>query len=489
MVKNSFLGAIMILRLFVAACLSISTSSVAAADAWSQWAAIENPPGVLYTGCSVEIIKSSDSRHHIFMIDTVHNRLWHKYREKRKIRKPECTRKPVSKDNYYKLRRLACDPLIWGKKKSAPPDFCDEINTEQEPFWVKCTLEAYQESSVWSNWESVGKWDIPEANMQKLAFRKDMAVAENADGLLQIFIIDYMSQIWTVRQISSHYGWGTWDYFDQPPSSAGIRDIVASANEDRRPEIFVTTVDNVIFHRSQIAAGGAWEDWESLGMIPPPPADPSETVIGQISLIFKEQNGKLSLIAFSGIQADFIARFGYGYLWLKSQKVPGGIWESGWNPIEIYSYGNTYPPLRAITNIDGRVELWNIARGPSGQFVLIFKRQLAQNTNAWSNWNKIEPLPYNLQRSHQDQPLVTGTRAGDKRISIFVKSQDHRIWYSRQVKPGAELGEWQVLDEILPNIFVDKIYAFPNEYGLEEVFAVSRPFSSDPYVWRINRKN
>lgn len=480
----------MILRLFLAACLFISSSAVATADSWSQWTAIENPPGVLHSGCSVEIIKGSDGRLHIFMIDTEHNRLWHKYREKRQIRKPECTRKPVSKDNYNELRRVACDPLIWDRKNSAPPDFCDEINTEQEPFWITCTLAAYRTEPVWSNWEAVGKWDIPEADMQKLAFRIDMAAFENTDGRLEIFLIDSMSQIWNVRQISSYSEWGTWDYFEQPPSSAGVRDIAAGYNVDKRPEIFVTTYDNEIFHTSQIPAGGGWEDWESLGVIPPPIPDPSEAVVGRISLIFKDQNGRLSVIAFSGMEALFVARFGYGQLWLKSQQTPGGIWESQWHPLELYGYGNTYPPLRAISNIDGRVELWNIARGrPNGQFDLIFKRQSAPNTNTWANWNKIEPLPYNLQRSHQEQPLVTGTRASDKRISVFVKSQDNKIWYSRQVKPGAELKEWQALDEIMPYIFVDKIYAFPNESGLEEVFAFSRPFSSDPYIWWINRKN
>jgi hypothetical protein len=103
----------------------------------------------------------------------------------------------------------------------------------------------------WSSWANLGGNNAVTAP----------ALGVNHDGRLEVFVTTSSGALEHIAQKSPNGGWGNWASFGGRGRSAPA----VGRNEDGRLEVFVTTDSNAVEHIWQTSAGGGWSDWSNLG--------------------------------------------------------------------------------------------------------------------------------------------------------------------------------------------------------------------------------
>ncbi|NML13645.1 C1 family peptidase [Azohydromonas caseinilytica] len=259
------------------------------------------------------------------------------------------------------------------------------IDTSYGPYGaVGASIE---QQGAWSGWASEGG-----------VLTSDIAVDNNADGRLEVFVRGTDGAVWHKWQVAPNSGWSGW------ASEGGVitSNIAVGRNADGRLEVFVRGTDNALWHKWQVAPNSTWSGWASEGGV-------------LTSNITVDRNADGRLEAF--------VRGTDGALWHKWQVAPNGTW-SGWA-----SEGGVLTSDIAVgRNADGRLELF--VRGTDN--ALWHKWQVAPN-GTWSGW------------ASEGGVLTSGIAVGrnaDGRLEVFVRGTDGALWHKWQVAPNGTWSGW-----------------------------------------------
>ncbi len=118
----------------------------------------------------------------------------------------------------------------------------------------------------WANWASLG---MPGTLLTPFA------VGTNQDGRLQVFVcgvIDNVSQLLTIEQITAGGAWSTWARFVNPSDfdlQADTPPLKVAVNQDGRLEVLIGTLNGEIWHKWQnVASSDDWSNWSKRALRP-----------------------------------------------------------------------------------------------------------------------------------------------------------------------------------------------------------------------------
>jgi hypothetical protein len=474
---------IKILTLTIILLFGCSILIAGAGEDWSNWYNIENPFGASWIDRDyVKVISDRNGNINLFVLDPVEKRVWHKSLAERQFYAYECEKVMVSESIFKRLKKYACDPLYWSEKEDSKPEICKEDYWDKEGgrFWQRCYLSPDQKRPLWSEWDSIGEWNTDKSSINSF---NGLEVAINREGEIEIFTKDDLGQIWHLKQITLEGKWGNWEIFGIPTGATAINSTISiGKNRDGRLKLFVSDVNDIIWEISQITPSGKWGTWNSLGT--PAVTDPiAESIPGL--LILENKDGRLELLAFSGVPADY--RFFYTYPWAISQKTPNGKWES-WkkfgSPHFIY-----YPLVAHTRNENGKLEVFSMTKSPETGRIAVQHREQVSANGGWNDWKFFVQTPFEFHIDHSERPNLAVTRRGDGKSSFFVNSQKNEIWNVTQITPSGSYGKWQSLGSppIVGYWFVQIILAITNRKGNEEVITICSDGISYS-IWHTRRE-
>lgn len=249
-----------------------------------------------------------------------------------------------------------------------------------------------QPSYLWSAWTSLSNPDGVHFNG---SFGPSISVVQNADGRLEVFVVDDQWNIWHIWQAVANANWvEEWSNLGKPASPADSYSVTVAPNEINELEAFVMNVDTgEIFSRSQTEPNGGWEDgWTSLGI------PPVNSVFSPLVRDFKvaAPNGTLSF--------QVIALGVDGNLWRnqRSRFIEGGTW-TGWTMISQGPAGTSLGWLPVIReNQDRRLELLGL--DPSGDNLWhTWQSSVDEWSGSWANFGVPAAGTDNAYDMHLDQ--------------------------------------------------------------------------------------
>jgi hypothetical protein len=274
------------------------------------------------------------------------------------------------------------------------------------PYPMPCETPCLPVGSGPNNWYSLGGW-----------LTSDVAVGQNADGRLEVFMRGTDGGLHHKWQLSPGGvwpdTWSNWNSLDQPsvplPVSRGLIGKPAVArNADGRLEVFVRASDSMLWHKYQLSPGGAWSDWSPLEV-----ELKSDPVVGQ------NADGRLQVF-WRGTD---------GALHHKWQLSPGGGWFGGQASLGGGLIGNPAVGL----NVDGRLDVF--VQGTNGVPYHIW--QLSAGSYSWSGFT---PLDGRVKGS----PAVG--RNSDGRLALFVRGTNDELYHKSQLVPGGNWSGWETLN-------------------------------------------
>jgi hypothetical protein len=131
-------------------------------------------------------------------------------------------------------------------------------------------------------------------------------MVNNANGLLQVFLLANDQRIWTINQSN----WSAWSALGSPMASITNGAPFVGVNADGRIEVFVTASDGGIHHIYQTAPSGGWSSWSQLQ------APVSGVQFLGLGAVANNRDGRFQLFF---VGSD-------GALWTLPQSVPSGGW-------------------------------------------------------------------------------------------------------------------------------------------------------------------
>ena len=232
-----------------------------------------------------------------------------------------------------------------------------------------------------------------------------IAVVENFDGRLQVFVRGSDNSLGTIAQATPDNGWANWE------NLGGVLggNPVAVVNPDGRLQVFALSASNAIMTKTQIAPNGSWSAWQVLtGTVI---SDPAVAVDG---------NGDLGMVA---VGSDHT-------LWVNSETSPGGSW-SGWSSLGGGILNN--PAL--IANQDGRLQAFVIGMDNG-----VWTNAQMSPGGSWSGWTS-------LGGNFSGDPVVIMNQDG--RIQVFGTGTDDGLWTAAQTTPGGGFSGFSSLGGII----------------------------------------
>ena len=272
----------------------------------------------------------------------------------------------------------------------------------------------------------------------------DPAVAQNADGRLEVFIVgldpnsldnrhtERLYHIWQTAPNQKTASLGEWSADTVPPVQLGTQMIPGAKwsrrrrpsvaqNADGRLEVFMVGLDNQLWHMWQTSKNNSsqWSDsWVPLGG--PLLGDP---------VIAQNADGRLEV---------FKVDANDNYLYHRWQTAPNSSsqWSDGWTPL-----GGPFPPRKrpAVSqNADGRLEVFMV--GSDGRLYSITQTS-KNNSSQWSTAVPFEGMQWPLSSN----PAVA--QNADGRLEVFMVGLDGQLWHIQQTAPngGWVGGNWTPL--------------------------------------------
>lgn len=233
------------------------------------------------------------------------------------------------------------------------------------------------------------------------------AVGSNADGRLDLFMLDGRSALTHIWQIAPNSGW------DAFVSVGGV--VLGSpaigANADGRLEVFVIGQDGGLAHSWQLHPNSAWSPFIT---VPGPRfTAPAGCAVG------RNADGRLEVFAINSA----------GSLQHSWQLAPNSAW-SGFDTLP----GTWQGTPSVVSNQDGRFEMFVV--GLDNQ--LWHTSQVAPNA-ARSGWSPLGG----------DWPGLSNPTAvlnSANRIELFIRDANRQIQWAKQVTPNGQSGAFSLFD-------------------------------------------
>jgi len=342
----------------------------------------------------------------------------------------------------------------------------------------------------WSQWSTLGG-----------TFFRGIAVANDADGSLEVFAVDRATQeLKHIRQTAPNSPeWSEWANLGgncRAPVGVG-------RNQDGRLEVFTVRADtNSVAHIWQNRPGGTWSDWADLGGAVQP-----GLVIG------RNKEGRLEVFGVGAISNNVV------HCWQKVDRFPymyaSTNW-SGWGELggfivpqvavgnnadgrlavfavnrtngmvnsicQIFSGGNIFwsawcqiegdvePELTLAQNTDGRLIVFALNDGDSR--LMECGQRVAGETN-FSTW-------VDLGGPMSSAPAVTRNRDGTLQIFAAPKDDESAIVFRRQVAPNGEWSDWCSLERTVVQ-YSSRTWTSDDGLPHNQVQAIAQ--TRDGYLW------
>jgi len=238
-------------------------------------------------------------------------------------------------------------------------------------------------NSDWTGVISLGGWGL-----------RDFAVAENADGRLEVFALGGDGAIYHQWQTApASTAWSGWAYL----GGHDLQDVAVARNADGRLVMLAVGADHYVYERRQVAANGGFGDWSWVG-------GPGVTRIA----VGPYKSGRLTLL---GLSPD-------GELMLTAQPTLNGNF-TGWTTLD----GWQLQHFELTRNADGRLEVAAI-----GGDANVYGKPQATPDLGWDPWFWISGGPVS------DLDFASGA-AGE--LHLFMIGSDHKVRHVAQNGPGA----------------------------------------------------
>jgi RHS repeat-associated protein len=292
---------------------------------------------------------------------------------------------------------------------------------------VATTETGWSEGGAWSGWQREGG---PGAAV------KQIAVASNTDGRLEVFGIGMDDRLWRIWQTSPGGPWSNWQ--QEGGATPQLRQIAVAPNRDGRLEVLAVGTDYALWRMRQTSPGGPWGAWQQEGG---PGASVKQIAVG------RNADGRLEVF---GIGMD-------DRLWHMWQTSPGGSWWGGWHQV-----GGAERRLHRIavaSNADGRLEVF----GVSTNYALWHMPQISPSSELWGDW-RLEGPPFLSVKE------IAVARNADGRLEVFGIGFDDALRSIRQTSPGGWWSAWP--QDGQPDVAVKQIVAAANADGRLEVFGI-----------------
>lgn len=296
-------------------------------------------------------------------------------------------------------------------------------------------------SPDWSEWANLGG-----------SCRAPVSVARNLDGRLEVFTVrangSSMSHVWQNRPGGGWSDWAEMGGAVQPGAAVG-------RNKDGRLEVFAVGVSsNNLVHCWQktdrfayVNASTNWSGWGELGGSILPQVEVGNNVDGSVAVFaMNKTNGKPCLLhqIFSG----------------------GNIYWSPWLSLE----GENAPELTLAQNADGRLIIFGVQRASARLWEC---GQRAVGETNFSSW-------VDLGGPFTSAPAVTRNKDGTLQIFDVPKDDESAIVYRRQVAPNGEWSDWCNLER---TVLQYSSRSWTSDDGLphNQVQAIAQ--TRDGYLW------
>lgn len=243
------------------------------------------------------------------------------------------------------------------------------------------------------------------------------AIALNADGRLELFVLGDDGALWHIWQTAANNGWSQWSSHGAPLGVALNSAPAAAVGADGCLDVFIVSQEAMLWHIRQTAPNNGWSDWVSLGT-------PSGASFGSDSTpaVAPSADGRLELFVVGNDET----------LWHTRQTAPNGGW-SDWASHDA-PFGTKLQRLRPAVGsaADGRLELFAVSEDAA----LWHLRQTTPN-GGWAQWFSHGAPPV---------PGLAGSPAAvqgpDGRLELFVVGTDGALWQLSQTAPEGGESQW-----------------------------------------------
>lgn len=466
------------------------------------WHTSQATPGGGWTGTWEELYSSNDKRTKISVVSNADgrlevfgissdNRIWHTwqtepndkwlgsweelYNSGDKLRSLAVAR---NLDGRLEVFGVAPDERVWHTWQAVPGGAWfggwEELYSSENKMhelWVLTHLDGRLEvfaistspfnldDKVWRTWQMSpnGNWSGSWTRLEAEGGRKDLAVAPNANGYVEMVAPSsglFSDHMWNIRLTAVKPSWhGVWKkmYSDRDR----LHRVWLETNADGRLEAFGIGPNNTAWHTWQEVPNGNWiGSWERLH-------SDRDKLVHLVTA--RNSDGRLELFGSSP---------GDNRVWHTWQAAPNNGWHPAWE--ELYSSADKRTGLVAASNADGRLELFGIS--PDDNRVW-HTWQTAPGDGWIGHWEEL----YN--KDDKLSSLAVG-RNVDGRLELFGTSpNDNRIWHTWQTAPGdGWSGSWEELyrqDDKLISLVVGR-----NQDGRLEVFGVA-PDNTIWHTWQV----
>lgn len=371
-----------------------------------DWTSLGNPPNV-FIGYNATIIKHADGRLEAFVIDTgASGAVWHSSQ----------TSPGSAWNNWASLGA----PAYTSNVNTTPCEPAVAVNDDER-------LEVFiigSDGALWHTWElnpggAWSQWSSLGTSPDKAGFISSLGVRVNADGRLEIFTISQIlgGALWHIWQLAPGGRWSNWESLGTPLSNGNILYVAVGENADGRVEVFIVGSDTALWHIWQLGGGSGWGNWTALG------TPPNVNNLATNCFVRKNDDGRIEIFATSYSSANA--------LWHIWQLTPGGSW-SAWTSLGAPPSLQIQSAPAVRKNKDGHLEafvtdtngaLWHIWQVvPEGK---------------WGTWFTLGNPP-NVTLLSYAPPSVAEN--DDGRLEAFLTGSDGALWHAWQVAAGGNWG-------------------------------------------------
>ena len=243
----------------------------------------------------------------------------------------------------------------------------------------------------WGSWTSFG---FPPVG---LAVYERMAIAQNQDGHLELFVVGSEGAVWH-RWQAQDGSWSEWASFGQPDGVSFavqfVSPIQVEQNDDGRLELVLVGSDGQFWHIWQVVPNANWSEWASLG-------SPGISSLG-LNSFARNADAALEVLVSDNVTGD---------IWSIRQVDASGRsgWVANWSSLGSPPGQPFVPAIRsfqAVRNVNNQLEV--LAIGSDGALW----HDLKSASSTWQGW-----------RSIGNPPDATGLNV----IESIEKNQDGRL--------------------------------------------------------------
>jgi hypothetical protein len=255
-----------------------------------------------------------------------------------------------------------------------------------------------------------------------LAGYERMAVAQNKDGHLEIFVVGSDGAVWHRWQVMPNRNWSEWASFGQPDGVSFAVDrvppIQVEQNEDGRLEVFLQGDDKNVWHIWQVIRNANWIDhWTSLSR----PLDVNAS-LGLGNSLVRNQGSELEIFV------QGVGPTGFTEVWSIWQVVRNGIWADSWTNLGV-------PPVLIrqcfpVLNANNVLEV--LAVGFDG--AIWHNVRAGTPPTPWRGWSVMIDRPSGVDLSE----IEALWQNQDGRLELVCSARNRDYWHTWQSSPSPD---------------------------------------------------